>query len=574
MSWFFRGSRAPRHPALTLTPADCTSEEVLASSVAAQVDPFVHHQGLYVYWLDREGRAVHLRASRSAPATAGAGFDREEVAEVVPLTLERPADDQFRPRVWGSREDPWLDVPVTPWAVIRYRLPGGRRHSTLSPAQSEELARWARTGAHVLRMAHALVSAQHEQARLSGLIRSCQTALDAVFRPESTADLLLRLGTMPFGAIDAAMVAVSGSAGAWECLAACGQGREWWEAFRLAHGENRTHTLTESQWQPPGGAVHTVVAVPALVRDMPAGGLYLFLPAPPEWNEYRRAVLWTLGNRIGHLVAQEELARQAGPSYLAALCSLVYAIDGLTQQSLGHSDRLARYSRLIARELGLSPAQVEDVALAAFLHDVGMITLPSGLMFKSTRMTAAEYEQVKNHAEVGAQLVAPVQDSAPLAAMVAAHHERWDGRGFPRGLSREDIPLGARILAVADVFDAKTTGRTYRSGLPFSRALAEMLAAGGTQFDPQVVEALANAFRNLRHQAPSGRPVSPCWEIKQLPPEVCSSCPNRTPTAVACWENPVRFCHQHGDTCTTCLVFTEAVGGGTGIPPFNRGGGG
>jgi HD-GYP domain-containing protein (c-di-GMP phosphodiesterase class II) len=234
-------------------------------------------------------------------------------------------------------------------------------------------------------------------------------------------------------------------------------------------------------------------------------------------------------------------------------------MDELAPHSRGHSDRLARYARWTAEELGLSEGEVEATALAAFFHDVGMIHVPTDILLKPGRLTEEEYELIRNHASIGEQLAAPLQAAEPIAQIVGGHHERWDGMGYPRGLKGEAIPLGARILAAVDLFDAKTTGRPGRPPLGLGRALEELQKASGSHLDPQVVHALVAAWAKHRQAAPRGLPVSPCWEIKQLPAHVCGGCPNRVADPVRCWEEPAKLCTRHGDECETCVVYSAAL---------------
>jgi HD-GYP domain-containing protein (c-di-GMP phosphodiesterase class II) len=154
---------------------------------------------------------------------------------------------------------------------------------------------------------------------------------------------------------------------------------------------------------------------------------------------------------------------------------------------------VGRYSETIAPELGLSDELVERIRLAGILHDVGKIAVPDAVLSKPGKLTEDEYEQMKKHPEIGALIV----DGAELkdvASWVMAHHERPDGLGYPKGLYGEEIPLEARILAVADAYEAMTVDRVYREALPVETARAELRRCAGTQFDPRVVEVFLTAL--------------------------------------------------------------------------------
>ncbi len=156
-----------------------------------------------------------------------------------------------------------------------------------------------------------------------------------------------------------------------------------------------------------------------------------------------------------------------------------------------HTRRVGRISALIARELGLPAGSVKLIERAAPLHDIGKIAVPDRILLKPGRLTPEEFEVVKAHTVIGARILSGSRfDILRLAEQIAlSHHERWDGKGYPQGLSRDRIPLPGRIVAVADVFDALTHVRPYKPAWPWEEAVAEVEAQGGRQFDPQVVDA-------------------------------------------------------------------------------------
>ncbi len=156
-----------------------------------------------------------------------------------------------------------------------------------------------------------------------------------------------------------------------------------------------------------------------------------------------------------------------------------------------HTRRVGRISALIARELGLPGGSVKLIERAAPLHDIGKIAVPDRILLKPGRLIPEEFEVVKAHTVIGARILSGSRfDILRLAEQVAlSHHERWDGKGYPQGLSRDRIPLPGRIVAVADVFDALTHARPYKPAWPWEEAVAEVEAQRGRQFDPQVVDA-------------------------------------------------------------------------------------
>jgi putative nucleotidyltransferase with HDIG domain len=164
----------------------------------------------------------------------------------------------------------------------------------------------------------------------------------------------------------------------------------------------------------------------------------------------------------------------------------------------GHSRRVARYASLIAQRMGLTPAQVRQIRLAATLHDVGKLYIPRQILNKPGRLTDAEYEAVKRHPGDGARMIASLIDDPELVSIVRHHHERLDGTGYPAQLAGEEIPVGARIIAVADTFDAITSRRSYRESSPHKAALDIMRAEAGSQLDPDAVRAFRSAYFGRR----------------------------------------------------------------------------
>jgi len=156
-----------------------------------------------------------------------------------------------------------------------------------------------------------------------------------------------------------------------------------------------------------------------------------------------------------------------------------------------HNDRVARSSALIAAALGLPKEEVELIGQAALLHDVGKVAVPDALLLKPAKLTADEFEQIKQHAAAGASILTQSTSAVLRAAETIArgHHERWDGGGYPSGLVEDENPLPARIVAVADVFDALTHNRPYKEAWPIEQAVEEIRSQRGRQFDPQVVDA-------------------------------------------------------------------------------------
>jgi putative nucleotidyltransferase with HDIG domain len=157
----------------------------------------------------------------------------------------------------------------------------------------------------------------------------------------------------------------------------------------------------------------------------------------------------------------------------------------MDRYTAGHSERVARYAQRLARSLGLDEAQVEVVRQAALMHDIGKIGCVMNLN-KSSKLTSEEYDAFKRHPGIGKDILDPIQFLQPVIPGVHLHHERWDGRGYPLGLAGKDIPLIARIISVADTYDAMTSNRAYRRAMPHEVTVDEIQRCSAQQFDPDV----------------------------------------------------------------------------------------
>ncbi len=175
------------------------------------------------------------------------------------------------------------------------------------------------------------------------------------------------------------------------------------------------------------------------------------------------------------------------------LRQMAAALDAQDPYTDGHSRRVALHSAMAARKLGLDRDEIAKIRTAAAIHDIGKLRVPSELLNKPGELSGEEFEIVKRHADEGAEIVSCMEDPE-ITGMVRHHHERFDGAGYPAGLKGEEAPLGARIIAVADTFDALTSVRPYRTAIPHKRALETILAVSGSQLDPVVVRAFVRCY--------------------------------------------------------------------------------
>jgi len=202
-------------------------------------------------------------------------------------------------------------------------------------------------------------------------------------------------------------------------------------------------------------------------------------------------------NNIATAFLRARLDEQLKTSYVSAVRALVQAIEEKDPYTRGHSERVAAMVVQIAHVLGLPDAEIEYLRLGSILHDVGKIGIPESIVRSPKALSSAEMRIIQKHPLKGVEILQPIAFIKDHLHVVRNHHERWDGRGYPDGLAGNDIPLGAQIVAVADAFDAMTSSRPYRKGMPPRQAVREIRKNAGTQFSHRMAEAFERAFKTI-----------------------------------------------------------------------------
>lgn len=185
-------------------------------------------------------------------------------------------------------------------------------------------------------------------------------------------------------------------------------------------------------------------------------------------------------------------------AHIDTVKALAAALDAKDSYTRGHSDRIEQISNILADAMDLSGSEIETISYAGLLHDIGKIGVSEAVLNKPGKLSEAEFNQIKAHPDIGADMIKDVGFLKGVAEIIRHHHERYDGKGYPAGLAGEDIPLGARILACADAFDAMTSDRVYRRALSFEQAKTELIENRGKQFDPRVIEVFLKSEKEIR----------------------------------------------------------------------------
>jgi putative nucleotidyltransferase with HDIG domain len=229
-------------------------------------------------------------------------------------------------------------------------------------------------------------------------------------------------------------------------------------------------------------------------------------------------LLSTIANHVTIAVGNIELFSSLQDAYLATVRSLAAAVDAKDPYTRGHSDRVADYARAIAERLGLAGEQCTALEMAAYLHDIGKIGISEEILRKPGALGDEEMAVMRHHPLIGASILRPVAFPWPIAPVVRHHHERYDGTGYPAGLAGEEIPMLARILTVADAYEAMTSDRPYRAGRTASEAVGELKRCASLQFDPRAVEALIDEIA-ARSDAASERTLASAGLSDEVEPE-------------------------------------------------------
>ncbi len=220
------------------------------------------------------------------------------------------------------------------------------------------------------------------------------------------------------------------------------------------------------------------------------------LVLPPIYLIYR-SYRW----HLDRLETEARMAEQASNIHLRTIEALALAIEAKDESTSEHLQRVRVYAMEVAKELGLSADERDALKAAAVLHDIGKLAVPEHIISKPGKLTPEEFEKMKIHPVVGAEILEQVHFPYPVVPIVRAHHEKWDGTGYPSGLAGEAIPIGARILAAVDCLDALASDRQYRKALPLDDAMAELTSEAGTSFDPRVVAILQRRYVELEKMA-------------------------------------------------------------------------
>ncbi|MFZ5996420.1 MAG: HD domain-containing phosphohydrolase [Nitrospirota bacterium] len=251
-----------------------------------------------------------------------------------------------------------------------------------------------------------------------------------------------------------------------------------------------------------GFKTRNMVCVPVTARNKLLGVLQVINKKSGMFTSEDMVLMVSFSNQVAIAVENTLLHDELNETFYNTMQALAETIEMRDPYTGGHTRRVMEYSLAIGRRIGLTRREMVRLRLAAILHDIGKIGVRDTILLNPGRLTSEEFGGMRKHPEFGAAVLSRVKKLRGVIPGIKYHHERYDGSGYPEGLKGEAIPLLARIVAVADAFDAMTTNRPYRKGLSWENALAELQKHSGRQFDPAVVKAFLDYFKARRERTP------------------------------------------------------------------------
>lgn len=338
---------------------------------------------------------------------------------------------------------------------------------------------------------NALTSALSSQTDIEGVARLISSVLDKAFTFQVAGLVLTGYG------YDRADVTISGQVNPVEIDTVLGDiaGRD----VAADPFESRRSVTLQGAIVPdaPIRDEWATLTVELMSGTIDIGYLFVARADGEHYNAQDHALLEGLAAHAGAAFGRAALFGRIRDDYAKTIAALSATLDASERMPSGHSTRVMDYSMLIGEELGLSVEDVEQLRFAGLLHDIGKTGVPHEILLKPSKLSVEELAAVRTHAEFGASIVDQIEFLKSLTPIILHHHERWDGAGYPAGLSGDAIPLLARILAVADAFDAMSGGNAYGKPKAFSAARKELERSAGTQFDPRMVGALLGGLDRM-----------------------------------------------------------------------------
>jgi putative nucleotidyltransferase with HDIG domain len=235
--------------------------------------------------------------------------------------------------------------------------------------------------------------------------------------------------------------------------------------------------------------IRSVMCVPLAAKTKILGAIYLDSTGVADaFRQTDLELVSAIAQQAGLAIDRAKLIEDLENLFFESIRTIVAALEAKDRYTCGHSERVTTYAVEIARELSWNEKDLNTLNLSALLHDVGKIGIPERVLLKPGKLTAEEYEVMKQHPVIGAEIIKHLKNAGAIIGGIRHHHERWDGAGYPDGLKADQIPMMARIIQMADSYDAMTSHRPYRKGMSHEEVVSEVKRCQGSQFDPKVAE--------------------------------------------------------------------------------------
>jgi len=269
----------------------------------------------------------------------------------------------------------------------------------------------------------------------------------------------------------------------------------------IVNDVNRSENFHKMIDETTGFVTKSLICAPLMVQSRILGVIEVLNKFDEsEFNEQDLEAVVSVANTAAMAIENTKLHQTVLDAYKSTITTLAAAIDAKDPYTRGHSQRVMEYTLLAGSSLSLSPEEIETLEYASILHDVGKIAIDSWILNKPESLNKLEWDVIREHPSIGANLLKGIPFLENASELVLYHHERYDGKGYPDGLKGENIPIGARLIAVADAFDTMTTDRAYRSALTVDYSINELHKCSGTQFCPVAVKAFVSGLRLHTHK--------------------------------------------------------------------------
>jgi len=334
------------------------------------------------------------------------------------------------------------------------------------------------------------------------------SAITSPFKVDDEINIILRQAMVAIGTRNGAMLLHDRETGALEVRAVeghDGSGPSVGDRFRISQklpqlGPDES-TPVEDESGPQAIRMYEneekgTLFVPMVAKEKLVGGIELGLTdRGKRVGPQQQKVLYALASQAAIFIENARLEREIRSMFLNIIVSMAGAVDAKDAYTHGHSLRVARIALILGGMIEMPREKMEPLLLSAILHDVGKIATPDKILKKPAKLNKEEYEEMKQHPVAGSRMLSHIHALDEVIPGIRHHHEHWDGSGYPEGFKGEEIPLMGRIILIGDTFDAMTTDRIYRKAMPVQKALEEMGAWAGKQFDPNLVEVIQEAYR-------------------------------------------------------------------------------